>query len=188
MTLPSFQFVKSELKNVKVVKNSYLKRSVVGLGILKEGILSIDFDKDKIYFQPHDMVTIDDVVENVSEVKIEEGKLNMITRDYFIHNIFDYRQKGEFKSKSERVIVIDFWATWCGPCMRLLPEMEKIAAKYKGKVLFLKVNADKEKELCNVFDVNALPTVLFITPNKKIIREVGDKPEKYVEIIENLLK
>ena len=51
--------------------------------------------------------------------------------------------------KGDKPVVIDFWATWCGPCMRLIPEMEKMAEKYKDQVIFLKVNADKEKELCS---------------------------------------
>ncbi|MDY4042252.1 MAG: thioredoxin domain-containing protein, partial [Marinifilaceae bacterium] len=82
----------------------------------------------------------------------------------------------------------DFWATWCGPCMRLLPEMEKMAAEFKGKVLFLKVNADKEKELCSVFNIQALPTLMFIAPGKEMIRDMGASSEKYREIIESLLK
>ena len=81
-------------------------------------------------------------------------------------------------------MVIDFWATWCGPCMRLLPEMEKLAEKYKGKVVFYKVNADKEKDLCNHFGVQALPTLFFIPAGGKPIIEVGATPEKYVHIIE----
>lgn len=188
VTVPSLQLAKEIFNDVTVVENPSLKRPVLGLGILKRGILSIDFAKDKIYYQPHGMVAIDDAAEKAPEVVIEEGKLNAITRDYFIENIFDYRQGGEFKSKSDRVIVIDFWATWCGPCMRLLPEMEKMAAEFKGKVLFLKVNADKEKELCNAFGVQALPTLMFIAPGREMIRDVGASPEKYREIIQSLLK
>ncbi len=186
--LPGFNFVRTALENVKVVENPCLKHSVIGLDILKEGILSIDIAKDKVYFQFHDMVEIDDAAEKAPEVKIEEGKLNAITRDYFIEHIFDYRDGEAFQSKSDRIIVIDFWATWCGPCMRLLPEMEKMAAEYKGRVLFLKVNADKEKELCSVFGIQALPTLMFIAPGKEMIRDMGAAPERYREIIESLLK
>lgn len=186
--MAGFNFVRNSWENVKVVENPTLLRSVVGLGLLKEGILSIDFQKDKIYYQPHGMVAIDDAAEKAPEVTIEEGKLNAITRDYFIEHIYDYREGGEFKSKSDRIIVIDFWATWCGPCMRLLPEMEKMAAEYKDRVLFLKVNADKEKELCSVFGIQALPTLMFIAPGKDMIRDMGAAPERYREIIESLLK
>ena len=84
-------------------------------------------------------------------------------------------------------VYIDVWATWCGPCMRLLPEMEKLAEKYKGKVIFYKVNADKEKDLCSHFSVQALPTLFFIPVGGKPIIEVGATPEKYVQIIEEQL-
>ena len=86
-------------------------------------------------------------------------------------------------------MVIDFWATWCGPCMRLIPELEKMAEKYKDQVLFLKVNADKEKELCTMFNVVALPTLFFIPVGGKTIIDVGAQPEKHEQIIkEQLLK
>ena len=85
------------------------------------------------------------------------------------------------------LVLIDFWATWCGPCMRLLPKMEELAEKYKGKVMFYKVNADKEKDLCKHFGVQALPTLFFIPVGGKPIVEVGATPEKYVQIIEEQL-
>ena len=84
-------------------------------------------------------------------------------------------------------LLVDFWATWCGPCMRLLPKMEELAEKYKGKVMFYKVNADKEKDLCKHFGVQALPTLFFIPVGGKPIVEVGATPEKYVQIIEEQL-
>ena len=73
--------------------------------------------------------------------------------------------------------------------MCLIPEMEEMAEKYKDRVLFLKINADKEKELCSMFNVVALPTLLFIPVGGKPIIETGATPEKYEQIIrEQLLK
>ena len=65
--------------------------------------------------------------------------------------------------------------------------MEELAEKYKGKVMFYKVNADKEKDLCKHFGVQALPTLFFIPVGGKPIIEVGATPEKYVQIIEEQL-
>ena len=90
--------------------------------------------------------------------------------------------------KGDKPVVIDFWATWCGPCMRLIPELEKMAEKYKDQVIFLKVNADKEKELCNKFNISALPTLFFLPVNGKPIVEIGAAPTTYEKIIEQLLK
>lgn len=180
-------FVKEELGKTVVAENRTLTRSVLGNGILKRGVLSIDYARRKVYFQPFDLVEIKDETEAIPEVRVEAGKLNAITRRYFWEHIFDYRTGKDFELKGDKPVVIDFWATWCGLCMRLLPEMEKLAEEYKDQVLFLKVNADQEKELCSMFNVTALPTLFFIPVGGKPIIEVGATPEKFVEIIENQL-
>ena len=186
-TVGTCNFVKDQLGSVVVSENTDLSRSVLGTGILEKGIISIDYQKQKIYFQPFDLVEIkDDVVEDIAS-KVEPGKLNPITREYFLEHIYDYRKDKEFVFKGDKPVVIDFWATWCGPCMRLIPEMEKMAEKYKDQVIFLKVNADKEKELCSMFNVVALPTLFFIPVGGKPIIETGAMPEKYEQIIKDKL-
>ena len=152
------------------VKNPYLKRSVLGKKILDYGIISIDYIHQKIYFQPFDMVPIPEAEAKVTETKVEDGKLNPITRQFFLEHIFDYRKGNDFVYNGEKPVI-----------------MEKLAEKYKAKVVFYKVNADKEKDLCNHFGVQALPTLFFIPAGGKPIIEVGATPEKYVQIIEEQL-
>ena len=187
LILPETMFVKTKITEATAVKNPPLKRSTLGQEILNYGIISLDYGHQKIYFQPFDLAPIPENESKVIEIKVEDGKLTPITRQFFIDHIFDFRKGEEFVSKSDKPIVIDFWATWCGPCMRLLPQMEKMAEQYKGKVMFYKVNADKEKDLCNHFGVQALPTLFFIPAGGKPIIEVGATPEKYVQIIEEQL-
>lgn len=181
-------FAKKSFKEVKVPMNSSLVRSVVGTDLLKHGILSVDYLRQTIYFQPFDLVEVkDDAIE--SQVVVEPGKLNEITGVYFRENIHDYKKGTDFIFKGDKPVVIDFWASWCGPCKKLLPVMEQFAEKYKDQVIFLKVNADKEKELCNMFHINALPTLFFLPVNGKPIVEIGADPVKYEQIIkERLLK
>lgn len=186
--IADLSFVKETVKNVTVVENRSLKQSSVGLDLLKNGIISVDISKGKVYFQPHNLAVIDDSKILPKEVVIENGKLNPISAKYFKEHIFDYTKGGKFVSKADKIVVVDFWATWCGPCMKLLPQMEKMAEKYKDRVIFCKVNADKEKELCNVFSIVGLPTLLFIAPGGEPISEMGATPEKFEEIIEELLK
>lgn len=186
-TVGKCDFVKNSFTEVIVTENDELSHSVIGTGILKEGIISIDYQKQKVYFQPFDLVEIKDDVQVGETVTVEAGKLNPITRDYFLEHIYDYRKNEEFVFKGDKPVVIDFWATWCGPCMRLIPELEKMAEKYKDRVIFLKVNADKEKELCSRFNVVALPTLFFIPVGGKPIVETGATPEKFIEIIEKQL-
>ena len=180
-------FVKSDLGNVVVAKSESLPHSVLGNGILKQGLVSIDYGKQKLYFQPFDLTEVKDEVEGTENIKIEPGKLNPITREYFLEHVYDYRKSKEFVFKGDKPVVIDFWALWCGPCMRLIPELEAMAERYKDDVIFLKVNADKEKELCSMFNIVGLPTLFFIPVGGQPIIEMGASPEKYLEIIETQL-
>lgn len=186
-TVGTCGFVKSSFDQVAVAENGTLPRSILGNEILKHGLISIDYARDKVYFQPFELVELKDELVTETPVVIEAGKLNPITRDYFLKHVYDYRASKEFVFKGDKPVIIDFWASWCGPCMRLIPEMEKLAEKYKDRVIFLKVNADKEKELCGMFNVVALPTLFFIPVGGKPIIEVGDLSGRFEQIIEEQL-
>ena len=73
----------------------------------------------------------------------------------------------------ERLIVIDFWATWCGPCQRLAPVIAQIAEEYEGKVFVGKYNAENNEELVERFGVRNIPTILFIKNGKAVNRISG---------------
>ena len=188
LPLPTCTFVKTKIEGGHAIQDSSISYSTIGLELLKHGILSIDFGREKVYFQPFDLVPITFIENDDSpQITITDGKVNPITRDYFLHHIFDYRKSDDFILIGNKPVVIDFWATWCGPCMRLMPEMEKLAQTYKGKVIFYKINADQEKELCQYFGIEALPTLFFIPVGGKPIIEIGAIPEKYKQIIEEKL-
>ena len=63
--------------------------------------------------------------------------------------------------KAGRPVVVDFWATWCGPCKMVAPEMEKIAAKYEGAVDVVKVDVDANPGLSQAFGIMSIPTIAF---------------------------
>ena len=73
--------------------------------------------------------------------------------------------------------MVDFWATWCGPCKMLAPVMESIAEKYDGKVLVGKVDIDQEPALAQQFGVMSIPTVVFLKNGREFDRKVGVMPE-----------
>lgn len=185
-TVRSLQFINVPIPQPEAGTVNQKEQTVVGLGLLQHGILSVDYPHAKVYFQTYDETEVTEGPE-LELAAIVDGKLNEIGRAEFLEYIFDYRSGADFVLKGDKSVVVDFWASWCGPCMKMLPQMEKMAEKYKDKVIFYKVNADKEKELCARFNVQTLPTLLFIPRQGTPIVEVGAFPEKYTEIIEKRL-
>ena len=84
----------------------------------------------------------------------------------------------EFQAAVEAapVAMVDFWASWCGPCKMLSPTVEAIAQEYDGKVLVGKVNVDEEPELARQFGVMSIPTVVFLKNGVEFDRKVGVMP------------
>ena len=185
VTIPSISLVNVKIENVKAPIIESSKNSFVGLGLLDYGLMSIDFGKGKIYFQDYESTVIKES-EKVKLTQIVPGKLNDITKDDFIEYIYDYKSGSDFKLKGHKPVIIDFWAPWCAPCMRMMPTMERLAVEYKDQIIFYKVNADLEKELCAKFNVVALPTMFFINPGEAPSIEIGDQSEKIMDLIKDL--
>ena len=86
----------------------------------------------------------------------------------------------EFNALMEQtpLAMVDFWASWCGPCKMLSPLVEEIGAQYEGKALIGKVNVDEEPELARQFGVMSIPTVVFLKNGREFDRKVGVMPPK----------
>jgi len=65
---------------------------------------------------------------------------------------------------TSKPMVIDFYATWCGPCKQLAPILDQIEQNHKGEVIFKRIDVDQEPELAQEFRVEAIPTLMFVTP------------------------
>ena len=83
----------------------------------------------------------------------------------------------EIKS-SDKVVLVDFWASWCGPCRALAPIMEEISKDY----VVYKVNVDEEEELASKYSISSIPCVIAFKDGKEINRSIGLKPKE--EILE----
>ena len=70
-------------------------------------------------------------------------------------------------------VVIDFWATWCGPCKRLAPVIEELAAQFDGKVIVGKCDLEDNPELTDKFGIMSVPTVVFIKDGQMVDSQVG---------------
>lgn len=92
--------------------------------------------------------------------------------------------------ESGKVVVLDFWATWCGPCMKLGPIIDELEGKYKDKAIVAKVNVDDDNGLSSEFKIVSIPTVLFFKNGELVDRSVGlvkltDLERKLMAIVEN---
>lgn len=88
--------------------------------------------------------------------------------------------KTEFQQKiseSEKPVIVDFWASWCGPCMMTKPILEKLSKEYADKIQFMPVNADDSREVLEQFHVRGIPTVITLRDGKEIGRVTGAQSE-----------
>ncbi len=76
-------------------------------------------------------------------------------------------------AQNDRPIVVDFYATWCGPCKRLSPILDELAGPLTNQINFLKVDVDQSPELAKRYRVEGVPTLLFLRDGKELDREVG---------------
>ena len=87
--------------------------------------------------------------------------------------------------QGDKLVMVDFWATWCGPCRMLGPVIEKLADQYEGKAVIGKVNVDEQQELAVRYGVMSIPTVIFFKDGKEIDRKVGVMPATaYTQVLD----
>lgn len=79
----------------------------------------------------------------------------------------------EVAEKSDELVVVDFFANWCGPCMMLKPIFSEVSEKFDGKVVFTKVDCDKFKEPAQKFNVDGIPCLVFMKNGEEVDRQVG---------------
>lgn len=100
--------------------------------------------------------------------------------DKFLKDVWNFEESpNEFIIESDRPCVIDFYATWCGPCKQIAPILEKLAKEYDGKIDFYRVDTDKEQKLSAIFQVRNIPTVFFIKEGEQPLKSVGANLEEY---------
>ena len=86
-----------------------------------------------------------------------------------------------WKFASDKPIIIDFYATWCGPCQAMAPMLQRLAQEYEGRIKVLKVDVDKNQALATAANIMSIPTLFFIRKDGTIERKVGGMP--YQELV-----
>lgn len=111
-----------------------------------------------------------------------------MNKQMFIDRVVDFKNAKEWDYKGDKPAVIDFYATWCGPCKKLSPILDELSSEYAGNVLFYKVDVDREQELAGAFGIQSIPMVLLIPKEGKPYVVQGLRPKAELkEAIDSVL-
>lgn len=80
--------------------------------------------------------------------------------------------------KSDKPVLVDFWATWCGPCKMVKPVVEKLAGEYDGKVKVVEVDVDQNPQLSGQFGIMSIPTLMFFKGAQPVKTMIGAQGEE----------
>lgn len=131
---------------------------------------------------------------NTETIALNKGDETMttinLTKEEFIKKVMDYRTNpSEWKYIGDKPAIIDFYASWCGPCRMLAPIMDELAKEYAGQIYVYKVNTETETELAQLFGIRSIPSILFIPMEGQPTMTQGALPKAELKrIIEDVLK
>ena len=121
----------------------------------------------------------------------EEKKMGTIhlTKAEFLTKVANYEANPtEWKYLGDKPCIIDFYASWCGPCKTIAPILEDLAKEYDGQIYIYKIDTEKEQELAAAFGIRSIPTILFCPVGENPQMEQGAMPkDAFKQAIEEVL-
>ena len=118
-----------------------------------------------------------------------KGEVIVLDKATFLTKVYNFeKNQNEWVYEGDKPCVIDFYADWCGPCKKVAPILRDLAILYKNDIVVYKINVDNEKELAAAFDVQSIPTILFVPVKGKLQMAMGALPrEEFVKQIDSYL-
>ena len=111
-----------------------------------------------------------------------------LTQQEFISKVANIEESSEWKYLGDKPCIIDFYASWCGPCKTIAPILEDLAEEYKDKIYVYKVDTEAEGDLAAAFGIRSIPSILFCPMNDEPKMSVGALPKAgFKEAIETVL-
>jgi thioredoxin 1 len=91
--------------------------------------------------------------------------------------------------QSDKPVLVDFWAVWCGPCKQLSPTIDKLADQFAGKVKIGKLNTDENQDVAVRYGISSIPTILLFKGGNQVGKSVGVRPEaEFVKLLNQMLE
>lgn len=132
--------------------------------------------------------------KNSNNKNIKEEKQMMtqeLNKNEFIQKVHNFEANTQtWKFEGNRPCIVDFYASWCGPCKALSPVLEELAKEYEGRIDIYKVNVDKQSDIAAAFGIRSIPTLLFCPTDGQPGLSQGALPKNELKKIidNNLLK
>lgn len=83
--------------------------------------------------------------------------------------------------KGKGLVLVDFWAEWCGPCRMVAPILDELAGEYEGKITVTKLNVDENREIAARFGIRSIPTILFFKDGSQVEQVIGALPKSSIK-------
>lgn len=117
----------------------------------------------------------------MAELLNKKNKFITLTKKYFMALEITDANFDEVVLKSDKPVLVDLWAEWCGPCRMVGPIVEELSKEYEGKAVIGKLNVDNNPNISVKYGIRSIPTLLFFKGGQMVDRQVGVVPKSVLE-------